>query len=75
MVPARAAETGPVLVAYDGSAPAMRALQSFALLELAEASPVKLLALGPEAARLAAEGRGEAAPPARTPARATAGTR
>jgi nucleotide-binding universal stress UspA family protein len=56
--PGHGAEAGPILVAYDGSAPAMRALQSFALLGLAEASPVKLLALGPEAARLAAEGAG-----------------
>ncbi|RYJ03532.1 MAG: universal stress protein [Acetobacteraceae bacterium] len=52
------AEAGPVLVGYDGSLPAMRALQLFALLGLAESSPVKLLSVGPEAARLAAEGAG-----------------
>lgn len=34
---------GPVLVGYDGSLPAMRTLQLFALLGLAEDSPVKLL--------------------------------
>lgn len=50
---------GPVLVAYDGSLPAMRVLQLFALLGLAEGSPVKLLTVhaeAAEAARLAAEG-------------------
>jgi len=49
----------PVLIGYDGSAPAMRALQLFALLGLAEGSRVKLLAAAEdraEAARLAAEG-------------------
>jgi nucleotide-binding universal stress UspA family protein len=53
------AEGGPVLVAYDGSPPAMRALQLFALLGLAEGSPVTLLTAREaveEAARLAAEG-------------------
>lgn len=52
---------GPVLVGYDGSLPAMRALQLFALLGLAEGSAVKLLSADPdaaEAARLAAEGAG-----------------
>jgi nucleotide-binding universal stress UspA family protein len=52
---------GPVLVAYDGSLPAMRSLQLFALLGLAEGSPVKLLTVDAdpaEAARLAAEGAG-----------------
>jgi nucleotide-binding universal stress UspA family protein len=46
-------------VAYDGSLPAMRALQLFALLGLAEGSPVTLLTAREEteeAARLAAEG-------------------
>lgn len=50
---------GPVLVGYDGSLPAMRALQLFALLGLAEGSAVKLLAEHAEpeeARRLAAEG-------------------
>lgn len=49
----------PVLIGYDGSAPAMRSLQLFALLDLAEGSAVKLLAAAEdraEAARLAAEG-------------------
>lgn len=57
--PAGAAQDGPVLVGYDGSLPAMRSLQLFALLGLAEGSPVRLLAAheAPEvAARLAAEG-------------------
>ena len=52
---------GPVLVGYDGSLPAMRALQLYALLGLAEGSAVKLLSADPdaaEAARLAAEGAG-----------------
>jgi nucleotide-binding universal stress UspA family protein len=56
--PAAAAE-GPVLVGYDGSLPAMRSLQLFALLGLAEDSPVKLLSAHEDAeaaARLAAEG-------------------
>jgi nucleotide-binding universal stress UspA family protein len=51
----------PVLVGYDGSRPARYALQLFALLGLAEASPVKLLSAGDsreEVARLAAEGAG-----------------
>ncbi|SDB08694.1 universal stress protein [Belnapia rosea] len=61
VVPAGAPAEGPVLVGYDGSVPAMRSLQSFALLGLAEGSPVKLLAADPapeSAARLAAEGAG-----------------
>ena len=45
---------GPVLVAYDGSLPAMRTLQLFALLGLAEGSPVKLLTVAEEAAAAAA---------------------
>lgn len=51
----------PVLVGYDGSVPSQRALQLFALLGLAEGSPVKLLSAeedAAEAARLAAEGAG-----------------
>jgi nucleotide-binding universal stress UspA family protein len=51
----------PVLVGYDGSVPSRRALQLFALLGLAEGSPVKLLSAdteATEAARLAAEGAG-----------------
>lgn len=61
LVPPGAPDPGgeaPVLVAYDGSMPAMRAIQLFALLGLAEGSPVKVLsahAEGAEAARLAAE--------------------
>lgn len=49
----------PVLIGYDGSAPAMRSLQLFALLDLVEGSAVKLLAAAEdraEAARLAVEG-------------------
>jgi nucleotide-binding universal stress UspA family protein len=61
LVPPRAptGPEGPVLVAYDGSLPAMRSLQLFALLSLGEGSPVKLLSVaedGAAAARLAAEG-------------------
>jgi len=42
--PAAAREgTGPVLVGYDGSVPAMRTLQLFAVLGLAGDAPVKLL--------------------------------
>ena len=54
-----APDEGPVLVGYDGSLPAMRALQLFALLGLAEGAPVTVLSADPdaaEAARLAAEG-------------------
>ncbi|MBP0462513.1 universal stress protein [Roseomonas sp. PWR1] len=50
---------GGVLVGYDGSIPAMRALQLFALLGLAEGSPTKVLSLDEDAAaaaRLAGEG-------------------
>jgi nucleotide-binding universal stress UspA family protein len=53
-VPART-----VLVAYDGSPPAMRVIQLFALLGLAEESPVKVVSARPEmeaAAQLAGEG-------------------
>jgi nucleotide-binding universal stress UspA family protein len=56
---APAGAEGPVLVAYDGSMPAMRVLQLFALLGLAEGSPVKLLSVDAEMAqarRLTAEG-------------------
>ncbi len=52
---------GGVLVGYDGSIPAMRALQLFALLGLAGDSPVKVLSMAdeqPEAARLASEAAG-----------------
>jgi nucleotide-binding universal stress UspA family protein len=60
LVPPGAAATaeGAVLVAYDGSLPAMRALQLFALLGLAETSTVKVLSVdedAAEAARLAEE--------------------
>ncbi|WP_149539936.1 universal stress protein [Siccirubricoccus phaeus] len=57
--PAQGPGGGQVLVGYDGSLPAQRALQSFALLGLAEDSPVTLLAENEdkaEAGRLAAEG-------------------
>lgn len=61
LVPPAAAPgtAGPVLVAYDGSMPAMRVLQLFALLGLAEGSRVKLLSVDEdlaEARRLTAEG-------------------
>lgn len=58
--PDHAAED-PVLVAYDGSMPAMRAIQLFALLGLAEQSPVKVISAHADAAearRLVAEGAG-----------------
>ncbi len=57
--PAAAPTEGAVLVGYDGSIPAMRALQLFALLGLAEGSAVKVLSLDDDAeaaARLAGEG-------------------
>lgn len=50
---------GPVLVAYDGSVPSMRALQSFALLGLAEQSPVRVASVADdpaEASALAGDG-------------------
>ncbi|MCO6417630.1 universal stress protein [Siccirubricoccus sp. KC 17139] len=59
VVPPGAPAEGQVLVGYDGSLPAQRALQSFALLGLAEGAPVTLLAAHAEreeAGRLAAEG-------------------
>jgi nucleotide-binding universal stress UspA family protein len=59
VVPPGAAEHGQILVGYDGSLPAQRALLSFALMGLAEGDTVKLLAANPdraEAGRLAAEG-------------------
>ncbi|MBL6453973.1 universal stress protein [Belnapia sp. T6] len=59
VVPPGPAAAGPVLVGYDGSLPAMRALHSFALLGLGAGAPVKLFSADPdaaEAARLAAEG-------------------
>jgi len=58
---AAAPPPAPVLVGYDGSVPALRALQLFALLGLDEGSPVMLLAVDPDPARaalLAAEGAG-----------------
>lgn len=51
-------EATPVVVGYDGSIPAMRALQLFALLGLAEGSAVKVLSVEDErdvATRLAEE--------------------
>jgi nucleotide-binding universal stress UspA family protein len=48
----------PVLVAYDGSLPAMRAVQGFALLRLVEGAPAHVVCIdedGAEARRLAAE--------------------
>ncbi len=53
------AAEGPVLAAYDGSAPARETFQLFALLGLAEGSPVRVVAVGDtreEAATAAAEG-------------------
>lgn len=58
VVPPGAAASGGVLVGYDGSVPAMRALQLFALLGLGAGVPVRVLSLAPsreEAARLAGE--------------------
>lgn len=55
--PARPAD-GPVVVGYDGSRPAMRALQLFALLGLAEGSAAKVVSVAEdrtEAERLAGE--------------------
>ena len=46
-----------MLVAYDGSLPAMRSLQLFALLGLGEGSPVKLLSVAEDHARRRAPGR------------------
>jgi nucleotide-binding universal stress UspA family protein len=54
--PGTAAEGHGLLVGYDGSIPAMRTLQLFALLGLAEDSPVRVLSVADtreEAARLA----------------------
>jgi nucleotide-binding universal stress UspA family protein len=54
-------ERGGVLVGYDGSIPAMRAIQLFALLGLAGEMPVKVLSVAEtraEAARLAEEAAG-----------------
>lgn len=54
-----AATEGSVVVAYDGSVPAMRALQLFALLSLHEGAPVTVLSVadaGPEAEAIAARG-------------------
>jgi nucleotide-binding universal stress UspA family protein len=53
------APEAPVLVGYDGSRPAQRALHLFALLGMAEASPVTVLSASGDravAAALAAEG-------------------
>lgn len=57
--PGSHAAAGGVLVGYDGSVPAMRALQLFALLGLAAGVPVRVLSLADgmaEAQRLAGEG-------------------
>lgn len=54
-------DRGGVLVGYDGSIPAMRAIQLFALLGLADGMPVKVLSVAPtraEAQRLADEAAG-----------------
>lgn len=59
--PEPAPDAGGVLVGYDGSIPAMRALQLFALLGLAGEMPVKVLSVGEtreEAQRLAHEAAG-----------------
>jgi nucleotide-binding universal stress UspA family protein len=56
---AGASPQGPVLVGYDGSLPAMAALQLFALLGLAEGAPVRVASAADtreEALALAAEG-------------------
>lgn len=51
-------EQGGVVVAYDGSVPAMRALQMFALVGLAEGQDIRVLSVDPEAeqAERSAEG-------------------
>lgn len=57
--PGAAPAEGGVLVGYDGSIPAMRALQLFALLGLAEGAATKVLSLDEDAgaaARMAGEG-------------------
>lgn len=57
--PGRVPDAGGVLVGNDGSVPAMRALQLFALLGLGAGLPVKVLSVAaarPEAERLAGEG-------------------
>lgn len=57
--PGPSATLGGVLVGYDGSVPAMRAVQFFALLGLAEGLPVRVLSVAPtqaDAQRLAGEG-------------------
>lgn len=59
--PEQAPEAGGVLVGYDGSIPAMRALQLFALLGLAGEMTVKVLSVGEtraDAQRLANEAAG-----------------
>lgn len=59
--PAPLPEKGGVLVGYDGSIPAMRTIQLFALLGLAGEMPVKVLSVGEtrdEAARMAGEATG-----------------
>lgn len=56
VVPPGAAPAGPVLVGYDGSLPAMRTLQLFALLGLAGDAPVKLLDFSEGAAAAALAG-------------------
>lgn len=57
--PGQVPDAGGVLVGNDGSVPAMRALQLFALLGLGAGLPVKVLSVAaarPEAERLAGEG-------------------
>lgn len=57
--PGASPQAGGVLVGYDASVPAMRALQLFALLGLGEGLPVKVVSVAearPEALRMAEEG-------------------
>jgi len=59
VVPPSPAVEGDILVAYDGSVPAMRALQLFALLGLGDGAAVRVLSVddkSAEARRLAEEG-------------------
>jgi nucleotide-binding universal stress UspA family protein len=57
--PGAATDDGPVVVGYDASTPARRSLQVFALLELAQGAPVKVVsaaATAAEAKAMAGEG-------------------